>query len=298
MNMNIKQLYLEPLLHFLLIGAAIFMFYGVSRDLDSEAPGRIVVTSNQQQQLAVNFNRTWMREPSTEELTALIENRVREEVFYREALAMGLDQDDALVRRRMQMKLEFILEDLSSQNITDEALENFLKENRAKFATQAQLSFQQVFLNPNKRKEVEQDAKNILASLNKGVAIETVGDASLLPASYNLSTQSEIARTFGEGFAKEVIELQPGDWIGPFKSAYGVHLLNVGERLDAGQPALADIRNLVEREFLVEKKQQQKDLAYQQLRKNYTVTIESNNDENESDDELIASTVAGKSNEE
>lgn len=108
-----RKLWREPLVHFLLIGAALFVFYDQTREQGSEAPNRIVMSSGEVEQLAANFKRTWMRPPTETELSALIENYVREEVFYREALAMGLDQSDPVVRQRMRSKLEFILEDLS-----------------------------------------------------------------------------------------------------------------------------------------------------------------------------------------
>ena len=274
MKMSIKNLWREPLVHFLLIGFALFLFYDLTRESGSEAPNRIVVNSGQVEQLAANFKRTWMRPPTEDELTALVENRVREEVFYREALAMGLDQNDPLVRRRMRMKLEFILEDLSTQDVTDEELTAFLQKHPDKFRSEAQVSFQQVFLNPDKRKDLANDAKKLLASLNGGVAPETVGDPTLVPADYSLAAQSEIARSFGERFAQDAIKLTPGDWTGPVYSAYGGHLLKVSERVEESQPKLADIRALVEREYLVQQRKEQKDLAYQQLREGYEVTIE------------------------
>jgi len=274
MKMSIKQLWREPLVHFLLIGAALFVFYGLTSDVGSEAPNRIVVNSNQVQQLAANFKRTWMRPPTEDELTALAENHVREEVFYREALAMGLDQNDPLVRRRMRMKLEFILEDLSSQNVTDKVLATYLKQHPDKFRREAKLSFQQVFLNPEKRKDLDSDAKKLLASLYAGATPQSLGDPILVPAEFSLATQSEIARSFGEGFAEDAIKLTPGGWTGTVHSAYGAHLLKVSERVDARMPALAEIRPLVEREYLVQKREKQKDLAYQTLREGYEVTIE------------------------
>ncbi len=294
MKMSIKNLWREPLVHFLLIGAAIFLFYDLTRDSGSEAPNRIVVNSGQVEQLAANFKRTWMRPATEGELTALVENHVREEVFYREALAMGLDQNDPLVRRRMRMKLEFILEDLSTQDVTDEELTAFLQKHPDKFRSEAQVSFQQVFLNPDKRKDLANDAKKLLASLNGGVAPETVGDPTLVPADYSLATQSEIARSFGDRFAQDAIKLEPGDWMGPVYSAYGGHLLKVSERIDAHQPDLADIRSLVEREYRVQQRKEQKDLAYHQLREGYEVTIESVNTGRGSGSEIIATAQAGE----
>ena len=294
MKMSIKKLWREPLMHFLLIGFALFLFYGLTNEQGSEAPNRIVVNSGQVEQLAANFKRTWMRSPTEDELIALVENHVREEVFYREALAMGLDQNDPIVRRRMRMKLEFILEDLSSQDVTDEVLTAFLEKHADKFRSEAQVSFQQVFLNPDKRKHLASDAKKLLTSLNSGTAFDSVGDSTLVPAEFSQASQSEIARSFGERFAADVIKLQPGNWTGPVYSAYGVHLLKVSERVEASQPALADIRLLVEREYLVQKRKQQKDLAYQTLREGYEVTIESLKDEQDTRGGIIATAQASE----
>ncbi|MDH3711753.1 MAG: peptidylprolyl isomerase [Cyclobacteriaceae bacterium] len=274
MKLNFNKLVHEPLVHFLLIGAAIFVFYGLTRDVASEAPNRIVVTQGQQEQLVANFNRTWLRPPSKDELAGLVDNYVREEVFYREAMAMGLDQDDPMVRRRMRMKLEFILEDLSSETVADADLVAFLQKHPEKFRAETQLSFQQVYLDPKKRMDIEADAKELLTRLNNGVAADSVGDSTLSPYEYKLVTQSDIKRSLGEGFAIEVNKLSPGDWTGPIYSAYGAHLLKVSERIEARLPELAEIRDLVKREYLVVLKQQQKDFVYKKLRDNYEVTVE------------------------
>ena len=291
--MSIKRLWREPLVHFLLIGFALFLFYGLTNEQGSEAPNRIVVNYGQVEQLAASFKRTWMRLPTQEELDALVENHVREEVFYREALAMGLDQNDPLVRRRMRMKLEFILEDLSSQDVTDDKLTVYLRQHPDKFRSEAQISFQQVFLSPDKRKDLASDAKQLLAKLNNGTDPVSVGDSTLVAFDYNLATQSEIARFFGEHFAEDVNKLAPGDWTGPVYSAYGAHLLKVSERIEAHQSALADIRALVEREYLAQQRKQQKDLAYKQLREGYEVTIEPVKTAQETKSRLIAAAQAG-----
>lgn len=274
MKMSIKHLWREPLVHFLCIGIALFLIYGLMNEQGTTAPDRIVVNSGQIEQLSSNFKRSRMREPTESELTALIESHIREEVFYREALAMGLDQNDPLVRRRMRMKLEFILEDLSSQNISDEKLTLFMQQYPEKFRIPAQISFQQVFLNPDKRKDLAADAKKLLVSLKDGVSPEALGDRTLLSFEYSLMTQSEIAHTFGEGFAEDVIVRMPGDWIGPVYSEYGGHLLKINEHVEESKPKLEDIRALVEREYLVKIRKEQKDLAYQKLREGYEVTIE------------------------
>jgi hypothetical protein len=118
------------------------------------------------------------------------------------------------------------------------------------------------------------EAEKLLTNLNAGAAPETQGDSTRVLAEFNLATQSEIARSFGDRFADEAIKLTPGNWTGPIYSAYGGHLLKVSERVEPSQPALADIRALVEREYLVKRRKEQKTLIYQKLREGYEVTIE------------------------
>ena len=194
----------------------------------------------------------------------------------------------------MRMKLEFILEDLSAEEVTDEVLAAFLQQHPDKFRSEAQVSFQQVFLNPDKRKDLVTDVHKLLASLNGGVAPEGVGDSTLLPSEYNLATQSEVARAFGERFAEDVVKLVPGDWTGPIYSPYGAHLLKVSERMEASQPELTDIRALVKREYQVLRSKEQKDLAYQTLRESYQITIEPLKSEQGAEGEIIATAQAGE----
>lgn len=272
----------EPLVHFLLIGAAVFMFYNATNEQGSTAPNRIVVSSGKVEQLAANYKRTWMRLPTQEKLDTLIDNYVREEVYYREALAMGLDQNDPLVRMRMRMKMEYILKDLSSQNVTDEDLAAYLKQNPDKFRKEAQVSFQQILLSYDKRKNIDADAKQLLINLNnttpKGdankISPENAGDPTMLAYDFQLETKSGIERTFGKNFTDEIVKLSPGKWIGPVYSEYGGHLLKITEHIAPRQLALEAIRAVVKREYLAQRIKEQKNLAYQQLRKGYEVTIE------------------------
>jgi len=281
--MSILKLWREPLVHFLLLGAAIFSFNELTREVSSEAPDRIIVSSGQIEQLVANYKRTWMRTPTEDELNALVEGHVREEVFYREALAMGLDQDDSQVRRRMRMKLEFILEDLSPQDVTDEELASFMQQHPDKFRIEARITFQQVFLNPDNYSDLEAEAEKLLAGLNGGAAAEgqaeLLGDMTMIPGASQLATKSEIARFFGERFAGDVIKLMPGEWTGPIYSEYGGHLVRINDRIESSQPVLDEVRVQVEREYLAQLRKQQKDQAYEQLRKRYEVSVEPVNTE-------------------
>lgn len=292
MPLRIQTLWREPLLHFLLIGAALFLYFNLVGGV-SEAPDtkRIVVSSGQVEQLVANFERTWSRPPTPQELDAMVESHVREEVFYREALAMGLDQNDPMVRRRMRMKLEFMLEDLSGQDASDEVLSEFLKRNPDGFRDEVQLTLRQVYLNPDQRPDLENDAGLLLSRLNDGSAPDAIGDHTLAPRTYELASQSEIARDFGDEFARQVASLPVGDWSGPVYSPFGAHLVKVEVRIDARLPELAEIRDEVLREYLAEKREQQKNLAYGKLREGYEVTVEPLNSR---PIPLLSSAVAGE----
>ena len=200
---------------------------------------------------------------------------MRDEVYYREALAMGLDQNDPQVRRRMRLKLEFILEDLTAAEPPgDGVLRAFLQQHPEKFRVEPRLSFRQVYLNPDKRRDLAADAEKILADLRAGVAPDTIGDPTLLPDEQTSVSQSGIARTFGETFAQELVALQPDAWAGPLYSGLGAHLVLVTERRDERLPELAEVRGEVEREYLAQRRQELKDAAYRKLREGYEVIVE------------------------
>ena len=276
MSLRIQTLWREPLLHFLLIGAALFLYYDFVAREGSEAPAaeRIIVSSGQQEQLVAHFERTWSRQPTPQELDAIIEGHVREEVLYREAMTMGLDQNDPMVRRRMRMKLEFMLEDLSGQDASDEILSDFLGQNPDRFRDEARITFHQVYLSPDLRPDLEKDAQQLLSRLNDGEDPETLGDRTLVPRSYQLAPQGEVGRDFGDEFARQVVLLSVGEWSGPVYSPFGAHLVHIEVRIDARLPDLAEIRDEVLREYLAEKREQQKNLAYEKLREGYEVTVE------------------------
>ncbi|MBT8074024.1 MAG: peptidyl-prolyl cis-trans isomerase, partial [Xanthomonadales bacterium] len=172
----------EPLLHFLLIGAGLFMLYGWASDEDAGRPDQIIFAETEVDRLINLWERKWQRLPSQTELQGLIEQQIREEVFYREALAMGLDKNDTVVRRRMAQKLEFISNDLASLAEPDDAkLQAYLDEHREKFLIPGRISYSQVFLNRDKRgRQVSADAEQLLEELSQSpvdVDITMAGDA-------------------------------------------------------------------------------------------------------------------------
>lgn len=271
----INRLWREPLVHFLLIGVALFLLFEVKQEQGNEAPNRIVVSPSQVEQLSAQFRRTWLRSPSEDELAGLIEGYVRDEVYYREALALGLDQNDPQVRMRMRLKLEFLLEDLSVEAPpTDKVLQAYLQQHADRFRTEPQVSFQQVYLNPDIHRDLEADVQNVHTRLKRGDPAASLGDPTLLSIQYTQVVQDDIARQFGEAFAQRVVDLSPGEWSGPLVSPLGVHLVQVSDRVASRLPALAEVREQVEREYLAARRQELKDMAYKNLRAGYEVLIE------------------------
>ncbi len=273
-----RKLLHEPLAHFLLLGAALFGIYALVGDRASDRTGEIVVTRGQIEQLVMGFSRTWQRPPTQQELKGLIEDYIREEVLYREAVALELDRDDTLVRRRMRQKLEFLTEDGASQAAppTEAELEAHLQQHADHYREQPRLSFEHILFSRQRRgKSAEADAQATLARLKgrSGSAIDTesLGDAFLLPFHYQRSSTEEITQLFGGSFGQQVAEVEPGPWAGPFESSYGLHLVRVHEKIPGKVPALAEIRETVERDLLQLRRQQALEAAYQRLREQYTV---------------------------
>jgi PPIC-type PPIASE domain len=277
----LRALLREPLLHFLLLGAVLFGGYALARDRVPDRPGRIVVSGSQIEQLAIGFTRTWQRPPTREELSGLIEDRIREEVLYREAVSMGLDRDDTIVRRRLRQKLEFLLPDMASQMPppAEGELAAYLARHAQTYREDATVSFEQLFFDREGRgRSAWADAESALRRLNgrRGAAerLDTVGDASLLPTELTRSAESEIARLFGGTFSQRLAEVPRGRWAGPLESSYGVHLVRVGERVPGRIPALATVREAVLRDLLSERRQQALDAAYARFRARYAVVVE------------------------
>lgn len=271
---KLRRVLREPLFHFLLIGALLFVIFGLRQNPTTQPSNRIVIDAGQVEQLVAQFQRTWMRPPTRQEVDGLVESLVRDEVYYREARALGLDKDDPVMRRRMRQKLEFIFEDLTAATPTEEQLAAYLADNADYFRIEPRVSFQQLYLNPDQRADPLADARELLAGLEAGADPADSGDRSLLPPAMNLGSTTEIARTFGRDFADELSRMPPGGWAGPVYSGLGVHVVRVTDREEGRLPELDEVRPVVEREWLAARRQELKDLSYERLRQGYEVIVE------------------------
>jgi len=276
---SLRRLLREPLVHFLLLGAALFAWYAWSGGGTGPGSNRIVLTSGQVDYLAKGFERTWQRPPTEAELKGLIDDWVKEEIATREAMAMGLDRDDVVMRRRLRQKLEFLVEDVVDQAPPSDAeLEAWLAGHADAYRSEPQVAFRQVYVSVDRRGEAaEAEARRLLAELERSggeAPVAELGDRLMLPSELPLTDRREIAARFGEAFANAVVALAPGRWSGPVPSGFGLHLVFVTERVDGRLPSLAEVRPAVERDFAAERRRQQLATLYERLLEKYTVVIE------------------------
>ena len=278
-----EKFFREPLVHFLLIGAGLFLLFGWRSGPASLPAGhsgpqsaKIVVPQSDIDQMVATFTRTWQRPPTEGEAKGLVEDFVRNEIYYREALAIGLDRDDSVIRRRMRQKMEFIFEDIAAQTEpTDEELLAYMKKHPDSYLVDPQIAFRHVYVNAAKRgKNAGTDALEILAKLNAGADPDVVGDPLLLASEVPLSPLWDISKQFGEPFSRKLLELKPATWTGPVQSGFGLHLVFVRKRVGGRLPDLKEVREIVKRDVMAERQKELKDAAYAKLRERYVVIVE------------------------
>ncbi|MDA8140545.1 MAG: hypothetical protein M0036_18020 [Desulfobacteraceae bacterium] len=221
---RIANLFREPLLHFLVIGAVLFLIFGwrgnpallQGGQLGSPS-AQVFVSQEDIDRMKAVYTKTWQRPPAEEELKGLVEDFVRNEIYYREAIAMGLDKDDEVLKRRLRQRMEFIFEDISSgEEPTEEELQVYMQKHSEKYRIDPQISFRQVYIDVSKRgQHAESDARQILARLKQGTDPETTGDPFLLSSEVPITALWDITKQFGESFSKSLLELEPGAWEGP-----------------------------------------------------------------------------------
>jgi len=266
-------------MHFLALGALVFFLFHLTTDRGETQDGKIVVTRGKVEQLVTGFSRTWQRLPTQEELDGLVEDSIREEVLYREALAMRLDKDDTIVRRRMRQKLEFLTEDTAAAApSTDADLQGWLAKHPDKFRVEPTLAFSQVYLNATHAGDnASAAASKVLAQLDsagESVAAAELGDTTMLPHQFPLSRVDEIASVFGDEFARRVAQLEGGRWIGPIQSGYGWHIVYVSERTEGRPKPLSEVRDAVQRDWLAARRKEIIDATYSKMREKYAVIVE------------------------
>jgi hypothetical protein len=269
----------EPALQFLLIGTGLFLAYGWLHGRASFSRDTIVITEGRIEQLAAGFAGLHRRPPTREELDGMVQDAVREEVLYREAMALHLDADDVIVRRHLAQKLQFVSEDTHPvPEPTQAQLRDFLAQHPQQFQAERGYSFTQVFLNPQRHgSQLQADAQRLLAALRTApddAALVKGGDPFLLDSHFERLPAGETARLFGADFEKALRTIATGQWQGPVTSSLGTHLVLLRLRDEPGPPQLADIQAEVRRAWMNEQRELANARFYAELRRRYDVKVE------------------------
>ena len=281
MSNTLTRLIKEPLIQFLLIGTCIYGAYAVFAPPEAVDQDTLVrVDANRINSFVAQWTARWNRPPTRNELDGIINNYVREEILYRQAVIMGLNQDDPINRRRMAQRLEFLTSDIARLVEPEEGeLEVYFEDNIELFSDPDHFSFIQIFFDPDKRDETTlDDAATALAELQAiGVpdpaAIEA-GDQLMLENYFDSVTELEIRKRLGSGFTDEFLTLEPGIWHGPVLSGFGVHLVYILERVPAPRPILADMRAAVLDEWHRDRLKDFNEQFYEALKARYEIIIE------------------------
>lgn len=269
----------EPLVHFLVAGGGLFVIFQIFGSPLAVQKETITIAAEDVERLAESYASLWRRPPTDDELATLIEEQIRDEVMYREALSLGLDENDPIIRERLREKLSFVLdESLPEVDPTDAELQAFMEANTERFPFGPRVSFRQVSFSRDKRGDtMQQDATSVLQQLREeGNSADTsgLGDSLLLPKEFQRAPHYEVKRLFGDVFAAALEKAAPGVWSGPFESWYGLHLVLVGERETASLPALDEVRDMVAQAWKIDQQRAAIEVKYLEMRQGFHIVVE------------------------
>ncbi len=270
----------EPLAQFLLIGLLIFLAYRVFNPGASQtgASYQIVLTTEDLRQLQDTFAAQWQRAPTSEEMRGLEESKIREEILYREALLLGLDKDDVIIKRRLAQKMQFLAEDIAaSHEPSTEELKAWYAKNSSGFALPSRFSFRHLYFSPDRRKHAHDDAIEALAKI-KGEPEESksaaaLADRFMFQDYYADRTPEELEKELGSQFASAIQKLMPRSWQGPVESGYGWHLVFVDSVIPGRIPVFEEVEADVKTAWLAAQKQQAWQKAYEEMRAKYSIVL-------------------------
>ncbi len=274
---SIRAMMREPLLHFLIGGLGLFLLFDLVSESTRSSDDEIFVSAGQIAHLQAIFRKTRQRPPSADEIRRLIDNFIVEEVLYREALSIGLDKDDTIIRRRLRQKMEFLLDDFTIVEPSDADLQQYLTNNPDRFRKDGLISFSQIYLN-----EYSGDkAVELLSGLQVG-EIKNPSERSesyLLPYHIEEASESVVSAQFGEKFMLQLFALDVGSWLGPVDSPFGIHLILIDKIVEGWIPELEEIRQRVAQEWLVDFREKAQQGILEQMRAQYSITIDMPGDE-------------------
>lgn len=264
-----KGLMRDPMIHFLLIGALVFLIFELRNDPQPVVRANIItVTEDDLSRLGAQFQALWRRPPEPAEIRRLVEEHIRDEIYYREALKLGMDRGDQVIRQRLRQKMEFLTQaGADSLTPSDEDMSVFYDAHADQFARPPRISFRQVLLPKGA------DAKQALVRLADGAAPEPLGAMTLLPPGMREAQPAVVKGTFGEGVFEALADLPVGEWAGPVTSSYGRHLVQITGFSEGGLPPLDEVRPLVEGEWRRAAAKRIREDQYQVMREAYEVQL-------------------------
>ena len=273
----------EPLLHFLLIGGVFFFIYDMKNSPTVNTKS-IVISNAEIVHLKRLWTKTRQRVPTQSELQALIDHEIREKIMYQEALALGLDQGDSFVRRRLAQKMEFFSSDLADlAQPSEEELLQYMSVHKEMFRSPGKVNFAQIYIDPSKHKlqTYSQTLLDTLRSKKNEVDIGALTDSNMLKQAYAGESEYSLKKVFGEIFVKELFALPVQTWQGPILSNYGEHLIFIHSITRSQQESLNLVRDKVVMEYKAQKRKEMDKVFYENLRKSYDVTVESDHVESQ-----------------
>lgn len=261
----------DPLVLFLLLGVAIFAIDAMRPDAGDDVVrvGRLDIA-----RLSDQWRAQMGRAPTEAELSGLVDAHVREEMLVREALKMGLDDNDVIVRRRLAQKLTFLTEDLALlEPATERQLTDYFEADRERYRVPARFTFSHAYFSPDRRATAREDAAAALAQVNDE-NWRTIGDPFMLRRTYAHVTRADVRKDFGTAFSEALPELEGDGWLGPVESGYGFHLVRIDRRTPSRLPTFGEVRARVATDYDAQRRSDANERYYETLAAQYRIEIE------------------------
>ena len=264
----------EPLLHFFVLGALLFALYGLRNRDEMKSPDRVVVDQVRVDALANQFGQVWKRPPTVGELQGLVDTWVRDEILYREGMAAGMDKGDSMIRRRVAQKMADMSEGMAADVPTEAELQTWLEAHAGDYRIEPRYSLRQIYFDPQRHGQEMRDAiDRTLTAIRQGRKLD-IRDATLLPSTLEDAPAREVGRVFGEAFVDALHGLPQGEWHGPIRSGYGLHIVRIDALMPGRAATLAEVRQAVERDIMKSRSDTMAKSFYDALRTRYTVVID------------------------
>jgi len=278
---NRARLLSEPLVHFAVAGALLFGAYYIANNEPEAAadPQQIELTADDVRQLAVTWLAQGRPPPTAEQLRALVDQKATEEILFREAVALGLDRDDQIIKRRLAQKMDFLAADLAAIDEPSKALlVEWFAKNSHRFALPPHMNFRHLYFSPDKRGDGARDAAAAALGLIAGKAadspeVASVADPFMFKSYYGDATPELLAKEFGPRFAEAVFNLEPRSWQGPIRSGYGWHLVWIDSIEPGRVPAFEEVEADVKSAWHEDRYRGVKQAALMEMRSRYNVIV-------------------------